>query len=120
MKGGRVFVYGTLRRGGSNHFRMEQADFLSAATVKGRLYQIDWYPGLVLDDAEDDVIGEIYQASSAVLDELDLFEGAEYRRLQTTVRLQDGETVSAWLWEWIGPVDESKIVSSGDWLAPTA
>ncbi len=39
-----VFVYGTLRRGGSNHFRMEGAEFLSAATVNGRLYRSFYQP----------------------------------------------------------------------------
>lgn len=119
MKAERVFVYGTLRRGGSNHFRMEKAEFVTMGTVKGRLYRIDWYPGLVLDALADGIVGEIYQMSPAVLEELDRFEGAEYRRLQTQVRLADGPTVSAWIWEWIGPVDESKRISSGDWFAPT-
>lgn len=112
-----IFVYGTLRRGGSNHFRMEGADFVAAATVKGGLYQIDWYPGLVLDETAGDVVGEVYQVPPAVLEELDLFEGAEYRRLQTQVRLPDGETVSAWIWEWLGPVDETLRITSGDWLS---
>lgn len=118
MKAERVFVYGTLRCGGSNHFRMEKAEFVTAGTVCGRLYQIDWYPGLVLDAAAEGIIGEIYQVSPAVLEELDLFEGAEYRRLQTQVRLPHGETLSAWVWEWLGPVDESRRITSGDWLSP--
>ncbi|MEO8614231.1 MAG: gamma-glutamylcyclotransferase family protein, partial [Luteolibacter sp.] len=44
-----VFVYGTLRRGGSNHFRMDGAEFITAGRIAGRMYKIDWYPGLVLD-----------------------------------------------------------------------
>lgn len=118
MKGERVFVYGTLRRGGSNHFRMARAKFVTAGTVQGRLYQIDWYPGLVLDAAADGIMGEIYQVSPTVLEELDRFEGHEYRRLQTQVRLPDGESVSAWIWEWLGPVDETRRIKSGDWLSP--
>jgi gamma-glutamylcyclotransferase (GGCT)/AIG2-like uncharacterized protein YtfP len=118
MNGEHVFVYGTLRRGGSNHFRMDGARFVTAATVRGRLYHIDWFPGLVLDATAGAIIGEIYQTSSAVLEELDLFEGAEYRRLQTQVRLPDGQTVTAWLWEWLGPVNESRRITSGDWLSP--
>lgn len=118
MQSERVFVYGTLRRAGSNQFRMEGADFLSAATVMGRLYRIDWYPGLVLDAAGDEIIGEIHQVPPAVLEELDRFEGPEYRRLETDVRLADGVTVSVWLWEWLGPVDEVRRIRSGDWLSP--
>lgn len=118
MMDGRVFVYGTLRRGGSNHFRMAKAEYLSAATVRGRFYQIDWYPGIVLDAAAEGIVGEIYQVSPAVLEELDRFEGPEYRRLLTQVRMPDGETVSVWVWEWTGPVDESRRITSGDWLSP--
>ena len=118
MMGERVFVYGTLRHGGSNHFRMAEAEFVSAGTVNGRLYQIDWYPGLILDASADMVTGEIYQVPPSVLDELDRFEGEEYRRLQTAVRLPDGAPVSAWVWEWLGPVDEGSRVRGGDWLSP--
>lgn len=118
MEGELVFVYGTLRRGASNHFRMAEAEFVSVGTVNGRLYQINWYPGLVLDAAADRVVGEIYQVSTSVMEELDLFEGAEYRRLQTQVLMSDGETVSASIWEWLGRVDESRCIKSGDWLSP--
>lgn len=118
MKGEPVFVYGTLRRGGSNHFRMAGADFVSAGTVTGRIYRVDWYPGLVLDEAGDGIAGEIYQVAPAMLQELDRFEGAEYRRLQAKVRLPDGATVCAWLWEWLGPADENRRITSGDWLSP--
>jgi gamma-glutamylcyclotransferase (GGCT)/AIG2-like uncharacterized protein YtfP len=116
MKGERVFVYGTLRRGGSNHFRMAGAEFVTAGTVNGRLYQIDWYPGLVLDGTAGGIVGEVYQVSPGMLDELDRFEGPEYRRVQTLVRLPDGETVSAWVWEWLGTADETRRITGGDWL----
>jgi gamma-glutamylcyclotransferase (GGCT)/AIG2-like uncharacterized protein YtfP len=118
MEGELVFVYGTLRRGGSNHFRMEGAEFLSPATTSGRLYQIDWYPGLVIDDAADEIAGEIYQVSPAMLGELDGFEGTEYRRVNVVIRQPDGESVFAWIWEWLGPCDETRRIASGDWLSP--
>jgi gamma-glutamylcyclotransferase (GGCT)/AIG2-like uncharacterized protein YtfP len=113
-----VFVYGTLRRGGSNHFRMDEAEFVAMGTVTGRLYRIDWYPGLVPDETAGDVVGEIYQAPEGLLEKLDAYEGAAYRRLQTQVRLLRGASVSAWIWEWLGPVDEARRIMSGDWLSP--
>jgi gamma-glutamylcyclotransferase (GGCT)/AIG2-like uncharacterized protein YtfP len=119
----RVFVYGTLRRGGSNHFRMAGAVFSGPAVVPGRLYQIDWYPGLVIDPAGDPVQGEVYEVGAAQLAALDEFEGvsaaevegSEYRRVQTLATLPDGSTTTVWVWEWIGPVDETRRMS--DWLA---
>ena len=119
-----VFVYGTLRRGGSNHFRMEGAEFVSEATVAGRMYRIDWYPGLVLDDAGDEIHGEIFAVDAEQLAALDIFEGlaagetegSQYRRLPATVMRQDSRTETAWVWDWIGPTDESQRLADGDWL----
>ncbi|HEX7260527.1 MAG TPA: gamma-glutamylcyclotransferase family protein, partial [Luteolibacter sp.] len=98
-----VFVYGTLRRGGSNHFRLAGAEFITAGTITGRMYRIDWYPGLVLDNAGDEIHGEVYSVDPEQLAALDLFEGlsageitgCEYRRVQTTVVRQDSETLTA-------------------------
>lgn len=119
-----VFVYGTLRRGGSNHFRMTGADFISAGTITGRMYRIDWYPGLVLDESGDEIHGEVYAIDSELLSALDVFEGlsagevqgSEYRRIETTVVCQDSRTMTAWVWEWLGIVNESQRLADGDWL----
>lgn len=119
-----VFVYGTLRRGGSNHFRMAGAEFISSGTITGRMYRIDWYPGLVLDLIGDEIQGEVYSVDPELLSALDVFEGlsagevegSEYRRVQTTVMKQDSQTLTAWVWEWLGMVDESQRLRDGDWL----
>ena len=119
-----VFVYGTLRKGGSNHFRMAGAEFVTAGTIRGRMYRIDWYPGLVLDDSGDEVQGEVYAVDAELLAALDVFEGlsageiegSEYRRARATVVARDSRILEAWVWEWLGMVDESRRVSGGDWL----
>ncbi len=119
-----VFVYGTLRRGGSNHWRMSGAAFVSPGTVEARLFRIDWYPGIILADGGGErVLGEVYQVDAATLAALDEFEGvsageiegSEYRRVQTEVQTALGG-LSAWVWEWKGPVDPSRRIKSGDWL----
>lgn len=119
-----VFVYGTLRRGGSNHFRMDGAGFIAAGRVRGKIYRIDWYPGLVLDEEDGTVVGEVYAVGTAQLRALDEFEGlsageiegSEYRRVRTCFTSDDGHETSAWVWEWLGPVQESARIASGDWL----
>ncbi len=119
-----VFVYGTLRRGGTNHFRMEGADFISPGTVMGRLYRIDWYPGLVLDDAGDEIHGEVYSVGPELLAGLDVFEGisagevdgSEYRRVHVTVMQRNSQPITAWVWEWLGQTEENQRLSDGDWL----
>jgi gamma-glutamylcyclotransferase (GGCT)/AIG2-like uncharacterized protein YtfP len=114
-----VFVYGTLRKGGSNHFRMDGADFHAAGTVRGRLYHIDWYPGLVLDPLAECVSGEVYQVPTSMFNALDQFEGDAYRRVQAEVSFQNPvlPPTRAWVWEWLGEVDESRRIAGGDWFA---
>lgn len=119
-----VFVYGTLRRGGSNHFRMAGAEFISSGTIRGRMYRVDWYPGLILDPTGDEIHGEVYAVDTDLLSALDIFEGlsageiegSEYRRVETSVVKQDSQALAAWVWEWLGIVDESQRISDGDWL----
>lgn len=117
-----VFVYGTLRSGGSNHFRMAGSDLVTPGTVSGKMYRISWYPGLVLGP-EGRVVGETYAVGEEQLRALDEFEGvsaeeegSEYRRVKATVTAPDGSTAEAWVWEWIGLVDETRVVGEGDWL----
>ncbi len=114
-----IFVYGTLRRGGSNHHRLHGAEFVATAAVRGRLYRIDWYPGLVADETSGEVIGEIHQVSADLLAALDDYEGPEYRRVKMDVRSTQGDVPAcrAWVWLWGGPVDESRRIAGGDWLA---
>lgn len=117
-----VGVYGTLRAGGSNHFRMRGAEWIGTAKISGSLYRIDWYPGMVLG-GDGEVRGEIYRVDARVLAELDDFEGVsadeeggEYRRVRTPARLADGSLLKVWVWEWLGPCDEGMRIPSGDWL----
>ena len=113
-----VFVYGTLRRGGSNHWRMAQARFVAEGVLRGRLYRIDWYPGLITDENAEAVKGEIYRTDDETMAALDEFEGSEYRRVKNAVEIvYNGFLIEAWIWEWLGEVDESQRIASGDWLA---
>lgn len=119
-----VFIYGTLRRGGSNDFRMAGAEFITSGTITGRMYRIDWYPGLVLDEAGGEIHGEVYEVGPELLSALDVFEGlstgemegSEYRRVQTTVIQKNSCVLTAWVWEWLGITEESQRISDGDWL----
>jgi gamma-glutamylcyclotransferase (GGCT)/AIG2-like uncharacterized protein YtfP len=123
-----VFVYGTLRRGGSNAFRMEAAEFVGRGRMEGRLHVISWYPGLVVGHGSGWVVGELYRVTPEHLGALDAFEGisagevegAEYRRVVVPVLLEGAifeESVEAWAYEWTGPVDEERWIPSGDWLS---
>lgn len=122
----RVFVYGTLRRGGSNAFRMDGAEFVGAGEVAGELVAISWYPGLVPGRAGRWVTGDVFEVSEEHLRKLDEYEGlaagevegSEYRRVRMTVYAAGLQTPlgDAWVWQWIGPVDKNRIIRSGDWM----
>ncbi len=81
-----IFVYGTLKGGGSNHARLHGRKFLGAAhTMPGyTLYSLGDYPGMVAEASDQEgVHGELWQVDDANLPELDEFEGVPeglYRR----------------------------------------
>jgi gamma-glutamylaminecyclotransferase len=81
-----LFVYGTLKKGCSNHGQIAGQQFLGLAhTPPGfRLYDIGGYPALVAQpDSPTGVIGEVWSVDPASLERLDRFEGVHeglYRR----------------------------------------
>jgi gamma-glutamylcyclotransferase (GGCT)/AIG2-like uncharacterized protein YtfP len=117
-----LFVYGALRKGASNEWRMKDACWLGGAEIPGTLVKIDWYPGLVLK-GDTLVQGEVYEVGPELLGELDEFEGiglgddhtGEYHRIKALVNL-DGQATEVWIYEWLKGVEGYEVVSSGDWL----
>lgn len=110
-----VFVYGTLRRGGAGamSIRFPNSKFIADATVRGSLYDLGAYPGLLLNEANSSVIGEVYEVDDETLKRLDEFEASSnYRRKQVEISLG-----TCWTYE---PDPEfyslRKLITSGDWL----
>jgi gamma-glutamylcyclotransferase (GGCT)/AIG2-like uncharacterized protein YtfP len=81
-----VFVYGTLKRGSSNHSHLAGQEFMGTArTVPGyTLFNLDGYPGMVRQEGDlDGVKGEVWSVDDACLAALDELEGVSeglYRR----------------------------------------
>lgn len=74
-----LFLYGTLKRGQRNHFRMAGQEYLGPARTmpRYRLFDVGPYPGLVEDRAHGLAIaGELWRVDAAALQRLDAFEGA--------------------------------------------
>ena len=121
-----VFVYGTLRRGASNHWRMEEAEFVCEAWVLGHLYPIDWYPGMVLDGAGVPVQGEVYRVGAELLEKLDEFEGVtgaglvadEYARVKAEAQQRQGPKMDVWVWEYRRDVGTRQEIVPADWVNP--
>ncbi len=81
-----LFVYGTLKRGGSNHhFLAGQAFVDDAHTAPGyTLYELSGYPGMVRqDDDLEGVGGEVWSVDDECLGRLEVLESTAeglYRR----------------------------------------
>ena len=81
-----LFVYGTLKRGCSNHRHLAGQKFVGLArTLPGfRLYDLGGYPGIVAQPEDrSGVVGEVWSIEDESLRQLDEFEGVHeglYRR----------------------------------------
>ncbi len=86
-----VFVYGSLKRGGSNQHYLAGQKFIGMArTMPGfRLFDLGTYPGMVpFADDRDGVSGEVWSVEVDCLEHLDLLEGIVeglYRREPITL-----------------------------------
>ena len=122
MSGEALFVYGSLRTGagGPMHATLAAgARRLGMARVSGRLFVVDWYPGVVLGDCEW-VHGELWAIEDAtLLAVLDDYEGCEreFVRTRALVHADDGTAREAWVYAYARPTDGLAAVPSGDWLA---
>ena len=114
----RLFVYGTLGPGRPNeHVLRAIGGSWEEATVTGTLRQEGWgaaagYPGIVLDDHGGEVNGFLFSSESLAEHwaHLDEFEGEGYERVLTTVKLENGTTVDAYIYRLSGnhsPADGS-------------
>lgn len=124
-----IFVYGSLRRGFSSPAREvldDYAEFSGRATFQGKLYKIEWYPGVIpSEDEADRVIGELYKITNRekVLPKLDHYEGCSaddpkphaFVRREVTVT-SNSEKIKAWIYLFDLPVDHMVQIRSGDYL----
>jgi len=115
-----VFVYGSLRSGSerSMSMRFPASRFITAAQVRGSLYDLGPYPGLVLNEANAQITGEVYEVDDELLQQLDDFEASSnYLRRQVEISLGDQRRI-CWTYE---PDPEfyslRTLIKSGDWLA---
>lgn len=118
----KLFVYGTLRKGGSNHALIEP--YLHASQpyqIHGRLYDVGGeYPVLVWDPAEPALVrGELLTVSEQALGPIDRLEGYygpghpdnEYERVL--------HPAGFYLYTWSQQaVDQHRLrrIEQGDWL----
>jgi len=125
-----LFVYGTLRQDTQSEMYQllaKYADFVTEGTYQGRLYLVDYYPGVVpSDDPAEQVHGEVYALREAdvVLKQLDQYEECgpgfpeptEYVRRHETITLLDGTVCNAWIYVYNHPTENLVLIPSGDFI----
>ena len=130
MRNRYLFVYGTLREDVGHemyHVLASHAVFVGAATVRGELYSLGEYPGLVpSQDTTDLIKGELYEIGTDALEHtlsvLDDYEGLgpgdplphEYRRELVPVTLDDGRHLDAWAYVVNRSLEGLGRIRSGD------
>lgn len=114
-----VFIYGSLRRGGPGamSIRFPNSKFITDAKVSGSLYDLGAYPGLLVNESNSMVIGEVYEVDDELLKKLDEFEASSnYWRKQVEISLGSG-CKRCWTYE---PDPEfysfRTLIGSGDWI----
>lgn len=128
-----IFVYGTLRKALRHEMvgvLVREAHFVGEASVRGVLFDLGTYPGLVVNEQATGLVkGEIYalRAPSAdgTLAALDEYEGCapsdvephEYRRVLVQVTLADGRMLSAWAYVLNRALAGLTPIPSGDYVA---
>ncbi len=119
-----IFVYGTLRRDANSpmsRLLADHAEFVGNATYCAKLYKIDYYPGAVPSDNPNDIVqGEVYRFHQTdialpLLDQYEEFgsefpEPNEYLRQKQTVLLENGRTVTAWVYVYNRPTKGLELI----------
>ena len=75
----RLFIYGTLKRGCSNHHYMAGQRFIAVAQT-APLYQLvsmGTYPGMIRHTSGRSIEGEVWEVDAECLRRLDVLEGIE-------------------------------------------
>jgi gamma-glutamylcyclotransferase (GGCT)/AIG2-like uncharacterized protein YtfP len=111
----RVFVYGTLLRGESNHNLLTDSRFLGMARTEPlfSLFDLGGYPAMSSGGCTS-VVGEIYEVTEKVLEALDELEGHPdwYRR--APIKLSGGISAETYLME-ASKVAGRPLIQGGNW-----
>jgi gamma-glutamylcyclotransferase (GGCT)/AIG2-like uncharacterized protein YtfP len=120
-----LFVYGTLLQRGNPfaNYLMQHCTYIAAGKIKGTLYDIGEYPGMIIT-VNNYVCGSVYQLhhSEENLRVIDDYEGYGpgqhqpnlYIRLLASIETDNG-IVNAWVYQYNLPVDGLPQITSGNY-----
>ena len=107
---------------------LRQARLIGEASIRGRLYDLGSYPGLVESaDAQHKSTARLFALNSpaAALKWLDAYEGivpgthdqSDYERVERPVRLASGQEITAWVYIYRKDVRHLQAIPEGRWAA---
>lgn len=111
MASNRVFVYGSLKRGFSNHVLLRRADYLGEHVTESRytMYDLGPYPAVSVG-GRTPISGEVFTVDKLTLLALDRLE--EYPRVYDRVRIA---TPFGPAWMYVMPASTYPRVAGGCW-----
>ncbi len=127
MKTTDIFVYGSLRKGGSNHSILTSSKFIGCAkTVQKLIMRARAFPFVSDDQQVSFIHGEVYSVNSSVLRLIDQLESYDvlspqnswYEREKVLVKMGEGDRQSLRKVEMYFNRKENKapIIASGDFF----
>ena len=104
----KIAVYGTLRPAAGE-----------AVDIPGKIYDLGWFPGLVMDNSDTVVKGTWIEVDDVRLAKLDRYEGYNEDRPESSLYLRK-PFQGGWVYVYNRSiVDLGDFIESGDWLAHT-
>ncbi len=111
-----VFVYGTLRKGESNHYLLKDAHYLGESSVHG--YEMHTphfsYPYIRPNKLSNRVVVEIYAVDNSQFEKLDMLEG--YPTHYDRVKVKCSHKIEGWVYYSDRENPRTTIIEGGDWV----
>lgn len=123
-----IFVYGTLRKGIDipiNNAIAGDLEWIGTGAIKGGLYDIGNYPGVIKEDLGK-IKGDVFKLVNSkktlkILDDYERFdvdnlEESDYIREAVEVNFEN-KKIQAWIYWYNQPVEGKVWIEKGDYLA---
>lgn len=117
MEKRKVFVYGTLRQGQSNHRLIDGSKYLGTCGITGPhvLHDMGFCPALVpVDNEVNTVFGEVYEVTLETLYRLDTLEGHPEWYYRELIDTELGRAYVYYMPEAL--ISYIEPIHSGDWV----
>lgn len=114
----RIFVYGTLKRGASNHVFLKKSKFLGEDRAPGKLYVPKGMPRhfpYAAPAGEGWIKGEVYSVNAETLERLDRLEGHPNFYCRSAVHLESGKVASIYYINSYRELGELDLITDGVW-----